>query len=114
VTIQEAIRSLGPKTGAAIWDIAQTIHRVEEHTDISFDQMRARNRKVDLVRARQLAMWALRHKTMLSYPQIGRIFDRDHTTVIHAVARIDGIRRANPSIRRWLDDLTARFEEVKP
>ena len=48
----------------------------------------ARNRP--LVRARQLAMYLIRELTDYSYPAIARHFgDRDHTTVIHAVEKIN-------------------------
>lgn len=38
-------------------------------------------------RARHEAMWRIRRETRLSYPQIGRFFNRDHTTVINGVRR---------------------------
>lgn len=37
-----------------------------------------------IARARQYAMWLLREQGF-SFPEIGRRFDRDHSTVIHAV-----------------------------
>lgn len=79
------------------------ILHISEALGVSLADMRASTRKAEIVRARQAAMWALRHHTTLSYPEIGRLFDRDHTTVIHAVARIDGARRANASLARLLD-----------
>lgn len=55
----------------------------------------SRNRR--LVEARQVAMTVLRHATTLSYPELGRLFGRDHTTVIHAVRRtLD-----QPAMRAW-------------
>lgn len=42
-----------------------------------------RNR--DLVRARWAAMYAVSRLTRLSYPQMGRLFGKDHTTVMHGV-----------------------------
>ena len=38
---------------------------------------------------RQLAMWLCRHRTHQSLPAIGRFFNRDHTTVIHAIEATD-------------------------
>ena len=38
--------------------------------------------------ARAVAMWRLRELTGASYPAIGRVFGRHHTTVIHAVQRV--------------------------
>lgn len=41
---------------------------------------------------RQQLMWELRTVLGMSYPRIGRIFDRDHTTVMHAVRKIEAMR----------------------
>ena len=43
-----------------------------------------------IARARQLAMYLSRELTPLSLAQIARAFDRDHTTVLHAVRAVDG------------------------
>lgn len=55
------------------------------------DQIISANRRRPLVEARQMAMYVTRNATDLSYPEIGRAFgNRDHTTVIHAVRKIEG------------------------
>jgi hypothetical protein len=41
------------------------------------------------VLARQTAMYILREVTGLSYPQIGWLFERDHTTVLYSVRQIE-------------------------
>lgn len=51
-----------------------------------------------LVRARQRAMWRIRQATGWSYPKIGRLFGRDHTTVMHAVDKINAEVRAGSQI----------------
>lgn len=40
-----------------------------------------------ILKARQQAMWLAAKETGLSYPAIGKLFGRDHTTVLHAVRR---------------------------
>lgn len=48
------------------------------------------SRRRPLVEARQIAMYVTRNMTELSYPDIGRAFgNRDHTTVMHAVRKIE-------------------------
>lgn len=42
-------------------------------------------------RARQVAMAALYEACEVSYSELGRLFDRDHTTVIHGVARAQAL-----------------------
>ena len=42
-------------------------------------------RLAPVVVARQEAMWRMRRETRLSFPQIGRIVGRDHSTVIYGI-----------------------------
>ncbi|MDE0701194.1 MAG: chromosomal replication initiator protein DnaA [Acidimicrobiaceae bacterium] len=54
------------------------------------DQITGGSRRRPLVDARQVAMYVARNMTDLSFPDIGRAFgDRDHTTVMHAVRKIE-------------------------
>ncbi len=51
------------------------------------------NRRKNLVRARQVAMWLAYRLTDKSYMMIGRALGgRDHTTILHGVRRVDELR----------------------
>lgn len=59
-----------------------------------------------VARPRQVAMWIAKQITTRSLPDIGRRFgNRDHTTVLHAVRRIEGLIETNPEIARDCTDL---------
>ena len=49
--------------------------------------------------------WVARNHLGYSYPQIGRIMDRDHSTVVHGVARAEALRATNDDFRRAIDRL---------
>lgn len=54
------------------------------------DQITGGSRRRPLVDARQVAMYVTRNMTDLSFPDIGKAFgNRDHTTVMHAVRKIE-------------------------
>jgi chromosomal replication initiator protein len=58
--------------------------------NFTLEQITGGSRRRPLVDARQIAMYVTRNMTDLSYPEIGRAFgNRDHTTVIHAVRKIE-------------------------
>jgi len=58
------------------------------------------------VRLRQIAMWLCRHTTLHGYPPIGRAFgDRDHTTVMHAIRRVDEMLERSPELALELAQL---------
>jgi len=56
---------------------------------LSMADMRSPRRAPNLVRGRQLAMYVARTRTDLSLAEIARGFDRDHTTVLHSVRRVE-------------------------
>jgi chromosomal replication initiator protein len=57
-------------------------------------------------RPRQVAMWLCRHATPASFPAIGRAFgNRDHTTVMQAVRRVDALMAADPAFAAVVADL---------
>ena len=67
-----------------------------------------RNRAV--ARPRQAAMWLAKQLTTRSLPDIGRRFGgRDHTTVLHAVRRIEALRIEDTALNHDLETLTRKL-----
>ena len=55
-------------------------------------------------------MWLAKQMTTRSLPDIGRRFGgRDHTTVLHAVRRIEELKAADPQLTRDLETLTRKL-----
>lgn len=74
---------------------------------LSPDELCGKSRSRPLVTARQIAMYVLRETTDFSFPAIGRAFgDRDHTTVMHAVAKIAELMRERRTIYEQVTELT--------
>jgi chromosomal replication initiator protein len=61
--------------------------------DIPVDQLRGRSRLRRFAEARQVAMYLAKNRTAHSYPALGSIFGRDHTTVLHAVVKVEKTER---------------------
>ena len=51
------------------------------------------SRQKDVVKLRQKAMWRFSKELGWSLTQIGNFFNRDHTTVLHSVRKLDGLPR---------------------
>ena len=64
-------------------------------------------RKWNLVRARNLAMYLIRQKTNLSLLSIGKLFKRDHTTVIHAMRYVNNELSVTAYRQQMNEDLKA-------
>ena len=67
--------------------------RVAEHFNIRTSDMHSARRARSVARPRQVAMYLAKQLTSRSLPEIGRKFGgRDHTTVMHAVRKVDELR----------------------
>ena len=79
----------------------------------ALEQITGGSRRRPLVDARQIAMYITRNMTDLSYPEIGRAFgNRDHTTVIHAVRKIEHHMTERKEIFDKVQDLQKRVGEM--
>jgi chromosomal replication initiator protein len=79
----------------------------------SVDALRGKSRQRPLVTARQMAMYVFRELTDLSYPAIARLFGgRDHTTVIHAVDKIQRLMKERKQIYDQVTDLVTRLKKA--
>ena len=56
--------------------------------DRNFDELESANRERDLVYVRDLTIYTLLESTSLSLKAIGKIFNRDHTSIIHAREKV--------------------------
>ena len=66
--------------------------------NITISELRGKSRKADLVLVRHLIAHSLRERFKLSYPEIGKKLNRDHSTIIHAHDRITSlIQEKSPS-----------------
>jgi chromosomal replication initiator protein len=71
---------------------------VARYYGINSDHIKGRSRQKQIVVPRQIAMYLLREDAHLSTPDIGRLLDRDHTTVLHALKQVVGdIAKDGPS-----------------
>jgi len=63
---------------------------VAKHFRMTFAELESDRRNKAVVRPRQIAMWLAKKTTAMSLPAIGRrLGDRDHTTVLHGIRKIE-------------------------
>ena len=69
------------------------------HFEIPAQKLMSTRRVAKISLPRQVAMYLAKDMTSLSYPNIGRRFHRDHTTVLHGVRRIESLLlKGNPVV----------------
>jgi chromosomal replication initiator protein len=83
---------------------------VAEHYSLKQADLISERRARAVARPRQVAMWLAKQITTRSLPDIGRRFGgRDHTTVLHAVRRIDALKTEDAGIARDIDVLLRKL-----
>lgn len=63
----------------------------------SVAQLKSRDRKASVCRARHMVMYQLRQQGF-SLPEIGALLDKDHTSVLHAIRKIEFERAARKRV----------------
>jgi chromosomal replication initiator protein len=85
--------------------------RVAEHYNMRIGDMSSARRARAVARPRQVAMWLCKQLTPRSLPEIGRRFgNRDHTTVMHAVRRIEDLKVTDRTIAEDVELLRRMLE----
>ena len=85
--------------------------QVATHFEIRLSDMHSARRSRSVARPRQVAMYLAKHLTQQSLPDIGRRFGgRDHTTVLHAVKRVDELRSIDKQFNDEVDLLRRMLE----
>ena len=71
---------------------------VAQYYNIRVADLSSKKRSRSLARPRQIAMSLCKELTQHSYPEIGEAFDKDHTTVLHAVKKVKELRETDTKI----------------
>jgi chromosomal replication initiator protein len=108
---QEVLHDLLRATDRRV-TIEEIQKRVAEHYNIRLSDMHSARRARAVARPRQVAMYLAKQLTTRSLPEIGRKFGgRDHTTVMHAVKKVEELRSLDASfgddvelLRRMLEN----------
>jgi chromosomal replication initiator protein len=94
-------------------DVLQIQQAVASRVGLTVEDLLSPRRTAKLARARQLAMYLARDLTDLSLPAIAAAFNRrDHTTVLHAIRRVERSALEDASVSRTLEDLTSELNEI--
>ena len=81
-------------------------------TITEFGAVPDQQRTANVVRPRQVAMYLAKTLTLRSLPEIGRRFGgRDHTTVLHAVRKIENLVNNDTSLAEEIELLKRQLQE---
>jgi chromosomal replication initiator protein len=100
--IRDLVLGIEPKR-IKVEDILRIVSR---HFAVSKADILSDRRHRSVVRPRQIGMYLAKQLTSRSLPEIGRRFgNRDHTTVLHAIRKIDKEIGDNPHLKEEIEEL---------
>ncbi|MCK0196451.1 chromosomal replication initiator protein DnaA [Ancylobacter sp. 6x-1] len=106
--VRDLVRSSEPKR-VKIDDILRI---VAKHYNVTRADILSQRRTANVVKPRQVAMYLAKMLTLRSLPDIGRRFGgRDHTTVLHAVRKIEGLAGTDRALADELETLKRLVNE---
>ncbi len=106
---REVVHSMSPAEEEPV-TLEEILRAVARHFNLRVADLKSRTNARRIAFPRQIAMYLGKKLARESYPTIGQIFGgKHHTTVLHAVRKIDRLRSEDPSIHRTLAELEARL-----
>lgn len=86
------------------------ISQVCKFYSIDEDVLRGTLKNKGTAEARQVAIYLIRKLTNLSTPDIGKEFNKDHSTILHSVKKVESaLESGNENLRNHIRDITANI-----
>jgi chromosomal replication initiator protein len=83
---------------------------VADHYNVKLAELKAKNNAKSVAVPRQIAMYLTKSLTKASLPEIGKEFGgKHHSTVIHSVRKIDGLRKTDAEFDRLINSFVQAF-----
>ncbi len=107
---EDVLRDIFPTQPSRPVTINLIQSEVSKYYNITKNLLLGQKRSQNIVLARQIAMYLSRELTDLSLPKIGHQFGkRDHSTVIHAISKIEKLISGNREIYNQVQEITHRI-----
>ena len=112
--VSRAVRDMLKKSNEYVPSPTVIIDYICKYYGIDADVIRGQNRGRDIVNGRQIAMYLIRRMTNLSLTDIGKEFgDRDHTTVLHSLDKVEKQMRTDPAFAEVVKEITTNINSKK-
>jgi chromosomal replication initiator protein len=95
---------------AEVMSVEDIQRAVCNHFRLSNSDLLSKDRHKSVAFARQVAMYLCRQRLKCSFPELGRAFgNRDHTTVMSAVRRVEALRQRDPQVNAHLEAIEQKL-----
>jgi len=105
---QELALTSNPRASEAGVDDIQRV--VCHHFKLRTSDLCSKDRHKSIAFARHVAMYLCKQRLKCSFPELGRAFgNRDHTTVMSAVRKVEALRTSDPEVRAHLEAIERKL-----
>ena len=108
--VSRAIDDMFKKESSSVPTPSLIISQVCKFYSVDEEKIRGTLRTRGVSEARQMAMYLIRNLTNLSLPDIGYEFAKDHTTVMHAIRKVEAmLKSGDTNLQNNIRDITANI-----
>ncbi|MBQ7801191.1 MAG: chromosomal replication initiator protein DnaA [Oscillospiraceae bacterium] len=108
--ISRAIDDMFKKEGSAVPTPSLIISQVCKFYSVDETVLRGTLKNKGTTEARQMAIYLIRKLTNLSLPDIGKEFNRDHSTVLYAIRKVEAsLKAGDTNMQNNVRDITANI-----
>ena len=86
-------------------DGTKIVNSASEKYNIPADEILGKKRSKDIVWARHMSVYVMRKLADMSFNDIGKFFNRDHSTIMASVEKIEKESESNPSVAKEIQEL---------
>lgn len=90
--------------------IEQIQKRVGEYFNLRLPELKSKRHSKIVAQPRQIGMYLCRQLTSASLPEIGQKFGKHHTTVLHSIKKVEGLRNSNKDFNNLINMFLESFQ----
>lgn len=94
--------------------VDRILNIVAKNYGVTVDDLKGTRRNANIATARHMGIYLTRKCTELSVTEIGKIFNRDHATVISSIKKVEDEKRYDPFLHTLIGELTKKIKEENP
>lgn len=115
ITVEKAMDLIAPSARQlekekVTFTVDEIIRETANYYELSHYDLKSRKRTRKFVVPRQIAIYISRVLTDLSTTEIGSDFSRDHTTIMHAIEKVESDFKSNPEVAKSIKDIMERLK----
>ena len=89
---------------------AKILSYVSQKYGVPEEDIKSSKRSKDIVNARHIVVYLIRNLTDMPFVSIGKIFNRDHTTIMASVGNVEKMRKTSPEFDNILTEITREIK----